>query len=143
MVYIASSWRNQRIDGVIAVLKEIGQDYYDFRDPKASFDWADIDKNWESWNCKDFLKARKHPLAIKGFKQDKDALEKCDSLILVLPCGNSAHIELGYAIAKGLKTYVLWEEGSRPDLMYGFVDNIFPDLYSFYDAMKEEICQKK
>ena len=54
-----------------------------------------------------------------------DALRECQACILVLPCGRSAHLELGWAVGHGKKTYVLEPEPIEPDLMYAMCDKIF------------------
>ena len=43
---------------------------------------------------------------------------------MVMPCGNSAHIEAGWAIGKGKPTAILIFELERPDLMYKMATNI-------------------
>ena len=41
-----------------------------------------------------------------------------DATILVLPCGRSAHLELGYAAGLGQITGVLMNGPDEPELMY-------------------------
>ena len=44
---------------------------------------------------------------------------------MVLPCGKSAHLELGYAVGKGKRTVIFMpEEPERWDVMYNFADQI-------------------
>jgi hypothetical protein len=38
------------------------------------------------------------------------ALRRAHATVLVLPCGRSAHLELGYAVADGQRTLVLFDE---------------------------------
>jgi hypothetical protein len=48
-----------------------------------------------------------------------NALEKADVTVLVLPCGRSAHLELGYAVGASRFTVVLLDDPmSEPELMY-------------------------
>ena len=46
------------------------------------------------------------------------ALDACEACVLVLPCGRSAHLELGHASGAGKRTIVLLAEGCEPELMY-------------------------
>ena len=77
---------------------------YDFKHPQAGhagFHWHAIDPDWETWSAEAYRKALADPRAAEGFTLDMDALKACDTLVLVLPCGRSAHLELGYAIGAG------------------------------------------
>jgi hypothetical protein len=48
-----------------------------------------------------------------------NALRAADITVLVLPCGRSAHLELGYATGAGQCTIVLLDDPmSEPELMY-------------------------
>lgn len=119
-IYIASSWRNQHQQGVVVALREAGHDVYDFRHPKPGndgFSWAAIDPDWMNWTPEQFRDALAHPIAKAGFELDDDALSVAEATVLVLPCGRSAHLELGFACAHQL-TYVLMLEPSEPELMY-------------------------
>jgi nucleoside 2-deoxyribosyltransferase len=47
------------------------------------------------------------------------ALRESDMTVLVLPCGRSAHLELGYATGAKKPTVVLLDDPmSEPELMY-------------------------
>lgn len=46
-------------------------------------------------------------------------LDWCDTCVLVLPCGRSAHLELGYAAGAGKQSFVLLSpDNFEPELMY-------------------------
>jgi hypothetical protein len=48
-----------------------------------------------------------------------NALRAADVTVLVLPCGRSAHLELGYATGAGQLTLVLFADTiDEPELMY-------------------------
>ena len=77
----------------------------------------------------EYLQAIQHPRAIEGFDADMDALRDADIVVLVLPCGKSAHLELGWAVGAGKRTCVyVPEETLTPELMYRMVDHIAPDM---------------
>jgi hypothetical protein len=124
-IYVASSWRNNIQQQIVAQLRAAGFEVYDFKNPKpgnTGFHWSDIDQDWKLWTTKQFREALKDPIAEAGFKSDMDALKACDACLLVLPCGRSAHLELGWAVGAGKKTVVLSPQyPEEPELMYKMV----------------------
>lgn len=136
-IYVASSWRNRYQPEVVQVLRDAGHDVYDFRHPAPGddgFAWSAIDPAWQSWTPAQYHAALQHPLAQVGFAQDKLALQMADATVLVLPCGRSAHLELGYATGVGQCTAVLMPESCEAELMYLLVDRIcltMDDLLAF------------
>lgn len=127
-IYVASSWKNKYQPQVVEELKIDGHEVYDFRNPygkDTGFSWAKIDLNWESWTLSQYLRALEHPRAIEAFHSDKDALDWSDTVIMVLPCGDSSHTELGYGIGTGKQTGIYMPEGIKsPELMYKFVNQM-------------------
>ena len=122
-IYVASSWRNPRQPKVVQRLAEFGN-VYDFRNPApgdTGFAWSDIDPDWRNWSPAKFRDALAHPIARRGFTLDMHALEAADVCVLVLPCGRSAHLELGFAVGAGRRTAVLLADG-EPELMYRMVE---------------------
>ena len=65
-----------------------------------------------------------HPRAIEGFHADFAALQEADTVVMILPCGKSAHLELGWAVGAGKRTSILLEDPIEPELMYGMVDHL-------------------
>jgi len=112
-IYVASSWRNCYQPEVVQILRDAGHDVYDFRHPA-----------WQSWTPEQYREALQHPLAQVGFAQDKLALQMADVTVLVLPCGRSAHLELGYAVGINQRTAVLMLEPCEAELMNLLVDRI-------------------
>lgn len=125
-VYVASSWRNPMQDAVVAVLGAANIDCYDFKNPegRTGFAWSEIDPNWLSWTSKEYVAALQHPAAVAGFDSDFAAMQKADTFVLVLPCGRSAHLELGWAVGQGKRTCILTRDGEEPELMARMVDHI-------------------
>ena len=122
-IYLASSWRNENQPGLVSLLRDRGHEVYDFRHPSEvdeGFAWSEIDEDWLNWTPAAFLgKLTTHPRAASGYAFDKKALDWCDTCVLLLPCGRSAHLEAGYAIGQGKRTViVLSERGFEPELMY-------------------------
>lgn len=147
MIYVASSWQNILHVGVVAALKSAarmqGDQFlpYDFRNPSSNdtgFHWTDV--GMPTYNLQkdytvptvpfdEYIKGISHPLAEKGFDNDFQAMQTCDTCVLVLPCGRSAHLELGWFVGQGRRTAILGEAEMTPELMYKMVDYIAPSLF--------------
>ena len=121
-IYVASSWRNLAQPAIVQMLRAEGHEVYDFKDPEdngnTGFHWSDIDPDWKHWSPEQFRDSLTHPIAKHGFKRDFDALVWADALVLVMPCGRSAHLEAGWAIGAGKPTAIYLVDG-EPELMYG------------------------
>lgn len=74
-----------------------------------------------------------HPAALAGFEADFSALERASHVVLVLPCGKSAHLELGCGIGAGKHTAILLEEPMEPELMYHAADVLLPSQADLMD----------
>jgi hypothetical protein len=139
-VYVASSWRNTRQPEVVAALRRAGHSVYDFRNPgegEHGFAWARVDPAWQQWTPSQFRDALRHPVARRGFALDMRALAAADVTVLVLPCGRSAHLELGYAAAAGQRTFVLCDSTlDEPDLMYGMATNVCLSISELLEALQ-------
>ena len=83
--------------------------------------------DWE--RVAEYLAMVQHPRAIEGFTADFDAMKRADAFVLVLPCGKSAHLELGWAVGAGKRTAILLEDPVEPELMYRMVDYMAPSLH--------------
>ena len=130
-IYVASSWRNSFHPDVVAALVSDGHLVYDFRNPcpgDIGFSWAEIDPNWLNWTPAQYIAALDHPLAKSGFTSDFNAMKWADTFVLVLPCGRSAHLELGWAVGQGRQTIILTCAGQEPELMAKMCDNICASL---------------
>ena len=135
-IYVASSWRNKVYPEVINALSDAGHEVYDFR--HQSFSWDEFD-----WNVTDgvgsgeLLGVLNHPVVRARFSNDMNALKDCDAVVCVLPCGRSAHLELGYGIGTGKRTVLLWHDGDEPDIMHNAVDRIVFTIDEIVDALEE------
>jgi hypothetical protein len=84
-----------------------------------------------------------HPRSIEGFDSDFDAMKRADTFVLVLPCGRSAHLELGWAVGAGKRTAILLDPDLdtntvTPELMYKMVDFIAPSVFDLLDWLGVE-----
>lgn len=131
MIYVASSWRNEFQPEVVQILRTAcGLEVYDFHNPEPGddgFHWSEVDGGWRSWDAVAFRRALEHPIAERGFGKDKAALDAATAGLLVLPCGRSAHLEIGYLAARGVPTAVWFptaETQVEPELMLKVCDRI-------------------
>lgn len=120
-IYLASSWRNQQQPALVALLREAGHDVYDFRNPPGGiqngFRWSEIGPDWQSWSAATYRRNLASPLAQQGFNSDFAAMQWADVGVLLLPCGRSAHLELGWMAGAGKYTIILTGDGEEPELM--------------------------
>lgn len=124
-IYVASSWRNDYQQGVVATLRGQGHEVYDFKNPSFGnhgFSWKEIDEKWQDWTPEEYVDALSHPLAESGFKSDMDALRWCDLCLMVMPCGPSASMEMGWAAGNGKKVAIYIPALREPDLMIKMAD---------------------
>lgn len=137
-IYVASSWRNERQPEVVKALRDAGHEVYDFRHPKPGdrgFHWSDIDPHWKTWSPALFRAALVHRIARDGFRTDFNAMRAADAFVLVMPCGRSAHLEMGWACGAGKMTAALLC-GGEPELMYGLIDNLCIDIEELLVTME-------
>ena len=128
-VYVASSFRNERQPAVVERLRFAGHEVYDPVHPdvegpgapsRAGAGWKQAGPDWWTWTPDQYLAALRHPLAVEGFAANWSAMQWADRVVLVMPCGRSAHLEAGYAVGAGKPLAILLEPHSspEPDLMH-------------------------
>lgn len=117
-------------------LRALGHDVYDFRGSgtgwgevqgaDGGFHWSEVDPEWQTWpgDIPRYLQGLEHPRAIEEFNRDMDALRRADACILVNPCGQSAHAELGWAAGAGKLTAAWCPAIREPDLMLKLAGHI-------------------
>lgn len=88
--------------------------------PAKGSDWETVDE---------YLRMVAHPRALAGYASDFAAMERADTFVMVLPCGKSAHLEIGYAIGAGKRTAILLEDPVEPELMYRGADLLARDAH--------------
>lgn len=131
-IYVASSWRNHVQPVIVAAIRTAGFDVYDFRHPDAAddgFHWSQVygrPGDAAEWTdgvpAAEMVAGLDHPLAVNGFGLDMAAMERCNTCVLVMPCGRSAHLELGWFAGQGRRTAILLDDPCQPELMYRMVD---------------------
>lgn len=120
-IYLASSWRNEQQPPAVAELRAAGHEVYDFRNPPGGipngFRWSELDPDWQFWSARQYIENLKKPLAQQGFHSDFDGMKWADIGVLLLPCGRSAHLELGWMAGAGKPTIIVTNDGEEPELM--------------------------
>ena len=129
LIYIASSFRNPLLASVFTAVVGAGYTTHDWRTGDgtpgklfaASYD-----------DPAAYVADLNAPAAVRKFDADLAALDTCDTLVLLLPSGNDAHCEAGYAAARNVPVIIfLAAEGFAPGLMHRFGDEFvtnIPDL---------------
>ena len=138
-IYVASSWRNEYYPEVVARLREAVHDVYDFRNPPSGdpgFKWSCVSEDYMEWTPEQYRDNLNHPKAIKQFGNDIEAMESCDTCVIVLPCGRSAHTEAGWLAGRGSKTIAYIPEKQEPELMYKLFDSVCCTLEELINALK-------
>lgn len=146
MIYVASSWRNEYQPRVVEVLRENGFEVYDFRHPVAGddgFSWGDIASKWLDWTVDEYVEGLQHPLARGGFAMDMDALQRAEAVLLVLPCGRSAHLEAGWAKGAGKKVVAYIPILPEPELMYKMFDLVTGNLFEAIEWLQAAATETK
>lgn len=135
LIYVASSWRNNFQMAIVEILRAAKFEVYDFKNPPNGTGFSFHETRLNQGRAADrpvaaenYLTALRHPRAVEGFQSDLDAMEWADTFVLVLPCGRSAHLELGWAVGAGKRTAILLEDPCTPELMYKMVDHLAPNV---------------
>lgn len=111
-VYISSSWKQrERVRSLAIMLRSAGHTVYDFTDPAcrntpeippeafpAQFDpsqhvYAQYITAQPEWRA--------------AVECNRAALDRCDMVVLLLPCGNDAHADWAYAVGRGKRSVVV------------------------------------
>lgn len=125
-IYLATSWSNPGYEKALVALRGAGHDVYNFQESgRNEFvdDYTTIGAvSYDE--LKDYLGKTE---CITRYFEDKDALDWAEAVVCLMPCGRSAHIELGYGVGRSKITVLVWEEG-EPDLMHCMVDRIVESI---------------
>jgi len=126
-IYVASSWRNKFQPQVVALLRGLGHEVYDFKNPpqRTGFSWSQVDEKWQEWDCDQYCEGLRHPVAQAGFDGDLAGMRWADCCVLVLPSGRSAHTEAGYFAGAGKPVIVFLTERQEAELMYKLFSCVF------------------
>lgn len=137
-IYIIGSLRGR--DRVIEIANRIEKE----TGWEAFADWTAPGPDADDF-LRDMAKARgwDHVQTLKSYAAqhvcafDKSHLDRSVAALVVLPCGKSCHMELGYMIGSGKPTIVLMEEApERVDVMYNLAGHVTDSLDDAIGAIK-------
>lgn len=104
-IFLASSWKNREKVRAIAIeLRVAGHNVYDFTDPRyRSVPPIPLERfsnlfDPAAGEYRDYLNRREW---VSVMEKNKQALNWCDAVILMLPCGLDAHADAYYAHSLG------------------------------------------
>ena len=130
-VYVASSWRTPRHDEVVRALRDAGHDVYDYRQDGANHEDFGMDYDHTLEETLELL-AREDVESVVD--RDMNNVAKAKALVLVLPCGRSAHTEYGFALAIDKPCYILWE-ACEPEFVYLGADCIVGSVQEIVECL--------
>lgn len=103
--------------------------------PKADEWW----QAYEQERGRLYVDALAGPHAECVFEFDIKHLRAADAVVLALPAGKSAHLELGWALGQGKRGYILLDgEPERWDVMYRFATGVYGHLDDLIKELKHE-----
>lgn len=138
-IYVASSWRNEFYPEVVETLRRAGHEVYDFRNPPSGdegFKWSCVAENYMEWSPQVYREQLEHPKAVRQFDNDIKAMEACDTCVLVLPCGRSAHTEAGWFAGRGRTVVVYIPVRQEPELMYKLFSAVCCSMDELVETLK-------
>lgn len=135
-VYIGGALANPEIVRLTRALLDAGYD--------AFSEWytpgKEADVLWRDYELAlgfDYRTALQRPSAQNTFNFDRRNIEDSDVFVMLLPCGKSAHLELGYAAGRGIDTVIYMpEQPERWDVMYNFAGAIVYNDDELLKALK-------
>ncbi len=129
-IYLASSWKNaETVRALAGSLEFEGFEVDAFcraTDQRYSFHWSEFVDTEEELQQYDALSFLGDPRVQRAFNEDKRWLDWADTVVMVMPCGRSSHLEAGYGKGQGKRLYIYGDfQTGEFDVMYGFADGLF------------------
>jgi len=138
VIYLIGSLRNEKIPELAKKIRQLNLDYEVFDDwfspgPEADDFW----RKYEKIRGSTYREALNNYAARHIFEFDKFHIDRSQIGVLYMPCGKSAHLELGYMIGSGKRGYILFDkEPERWDVMVSFATNIFFNENELFEELK-------
>lgn len=137
-IYVVGSLENPKVEEVAEALRTFdGVEVFDQWRAAA----PDGDKLWQAY-CKrrgwGYKEALRSDFVRTAYEFDFKHLSEADVVVLVMPAGRSAHLELGWALGKGKKGYILFPDGEpdRYDLMANMATDVFFSVDELVEALR-------
>lgn len=111
-VYISSSWKNRdRVRALAVLLREHGHTVYDFTDPACRNTPEIPPERFPNNFDPEQHVYREYITSVPEWRSavecNRGALDHCDAVVLLLPCGADAHSDWGYAVGRGKLSAVI------------------------------------
>lgn len=135
-IYLIGSLRNPRVQEVAKQLrtaKHIVFDNWTAAGPEADAYW----QAYEMGRGHSFIEALQGYAARHVFEYDKKHLDAAEAVVLMTPAGKSGHLELGWALGRGIPSFILLDDGEpeRWDVMYAFADGVYASVSALIEAL--------
>jgi hypothetical protein len=132
--FVASRWRNRdTVFALVNALRAKGKTVYNFmeNDPYHSSD-DDPEEVMQRFEATEDWKNTKMLKDI--FTKDMEALKASENVILLLPAGKSAHIEIGAAYGMQKKTILIGEQ-KEAESLYLIFDETYSSIEDFIHSL--------
>mgnify|MGYP001162066870 CR=1 FL=1 len=135
-IYLATSWKNESVARAVAAWLRADKhevDCFCEEGNRFVFRWTDIADDLMEHDAVTFLE---DPRVQRAFLEDKKWIDWSQAVVMIMPCGRSAHLEAGYAKGKG-KHLFIWGEFAKGefDVMYGFADGVYRSLHGIGELL--------
>lgn len=126
-IYLIGALKNRQIQDLAIKLRAEGYDVFDdWQAPGPEADSFLLE--WAKKRGLTYKEALQSYAAQHVFEFDKFHVDRCDTGVLVMPAGKSAHMELGYMRGQGKQVFILFDQWpDRFDVMYNFATDVFVD----------------
>lgn len=136
-VYLISSLRNAGVIDHAEALRVHGHEVFDSwyaAGPEADDYW----QKYVTARGLSYEEALREFAAQHVFNFDKTHLDRADAVVLLMPAGKSGHLELGYAIGKGKRGFILLDKvPDRFDVMYAFCERVCETFEELTEALRK------
>lgn len=128
---VITKYRNKELcDFLVEKIRKKGKTCYNFCDTPASPDMPDAttEEQMKAFEAVTDFQNDEH--FKKLFTKDLDGLKNAEKVIMLLPAGNSVHIEAGIAYGLG-KSLILIGEVEKPESLYLIFDERYESIDDF------------
>lgn len=138
-IYIIGALRNPKVVEFANELEKLGLEAFaDWISPGPDAD--DYLRDYSRARGRNYKQTLQSYAAKHIFEFDLHHINRCDAAIMLMPCGKSGHLELGYVIGRGKPGYILFDaEPERVDVMYQFATGIFFDKKELLDKLRPDV----
>lgn len=146
-IYIASSWKNRlQVRNIAIILRGSGHKVYDFTDPSCRKHLIPPEKYPEQFDPSQHL----YSVYInkgdwrEAVAENRAAIEWCDCILLILPCGIDSHADWALGVGMGKKSVIVGHprKGERSPV-HLWADAILDSEIPLLDWLRLHDCTKE